>query len=870
MTKPEATSDDQAEPSWLARALERLIEPRMVGPLVGAAMAALAIFVIHEISGQLHLDDISAAIAATPGSAWRVALLFTAVSFAAMALYDVIAVRGVAPGRVSLQLAAFAGLVGYGISNAIGFHVLVGGTVRYRIYQAAGLDAADVGRIVGMTALTFSAGLLTIISLGILGDPAGLPFLRLVSPADDRILAGAALLLLGVGIAWLAGGPRELNVLKWRFPLPSAGNAMAQIAIGAIDIGAAAAALYVLLPPDVAPGFAVFLVLFVAAISAGIVSHAPGGLGVVEATILLGLGAGTRPDVLAALVVFRLIYYVLPLALASTALIIFEIRRVQARTRNRGRAFAVTRRVVPPIAATLVFLGGVVLLLSGDTPAISDRTGVLSTILPLPFAEASHLLASLVGLSLIILARGLNRRIAFARVAAIALLLAGAVFSLLKGLDWEEALTLSIVAGVLYFNPHAFYRKGDWRSFRPNRTWLALMGVVLAALTLIGFLAFRHVEYQTDLWWQFAWDGDAPRFLRATLALAIVAAAIAVDALIHQPQKPATGRVAIPAAVRDILKTISGTTPNVALLGDKSFLVSDDGKAFVMFGVAGRSWISLGEPVGEAKAARQLVWQFAESADRAGARAVFYAISPDHLSLYLDLGLQILKTGEVARVDLSTFSLEGKARHDFRYAENRAAREGITFSVIPKADVPAAMAELRSVSDAWLETKKGHEKGFSLGRFDEAYISEFDCAVLKKEDVIVAFANLWRSGDKNEISIDLMRYKPGVSKVIMDALFAHLLLYGKTEGYRWFNLGAAPLAGLTDHPLASTWNRVGTFIYRRGDEFYNFEGLRAFKEKFGPVWTPQYIACPGGFAMPHVLLDIASLISGSPIGIFKR
>lgn len=868
-----ADTDSAKDPSrraWLADIAERLIEPRLLGPLAGAVMAAVAIYVIHGLTGQVHLDDITAAIAATPVDAIRLSLLFTALSFAAMALYDVMAVRGAVPGRVSSALAAFAGLVGYGISNAIGFHVLVGGTVRYRIYQAAGLDAAEVGRIVGITALTFAAGLMTIVSLGVLLDPNGLPSLRLLSPADDRLLALGALIALGLGIVWLAGGRREARLLGWRFPLPSARNALAQIAIGAGDIGAAAAALYVLLPADVAPGFAVFLVLFVAAISLGIVSHAPGGIGVVEATILIGLNAGTRPDVLASLAVFRVIYYLIPLATACAALIVFEIGRMQTRARAAGRTFPMARRIVPPIAATLVFLGGIVLLLSGNTPAVGLRTDLLSHVLPLPFAEASHLMASLVGLLLIILARGLNRRIASARVAAIVLLVAGAAFSLLKGLDWEEALILLSVAGLLYVNAGAFYRKGDWRAFRPNRTWLALMGVALASLTLIGFLAFRHVEYQSDLWWQFAWDGDAPRFLRATLALTIVAGAIAIDALIHRPQAPPAGRAHIPAAVREILKMVPSTTPNVALLGDKSFLVASDGKAFVMFGVAGRSWITLGDPVGEAKSARGLVWQFAEEADRAGARAVFYSVTPDMLPVYLDLGLAILKTGEVARVDLSTFSLEGPARHDFRYAEKRAAREGITFSVIPKAEIPAALAALRSVSDAWLATKNSREKGFSLGRFADDYIAEFDCAVLRKEGAIVAFANLWRSGDRNELSIDLMRYRPGVSKVTMDALFAYLLLYAKAEGYRWFNLGAAPLAGLADHPLASTWNRVGTFIYRRGDEFYNFEGLRAFKQKFDPVWTPQYLACPGGLAMPQALIDITSLISGSPMGLLQR
>lgn len=562
----------------------------------------------------------------------------------------------------------------------------------------------------------------------------------------------------------------------------------------------------------------------------------------------------------------------LPLALAATALLAFEAYRTRATVLAVSeRTLAVTRHVVAPLSATLVFLGGAVLLLSGDLPAGGDRTGFLSDILPLPFAEASHLLASLVGLLLIVLARGLYRRIALARILSIALLLAGAGFSLVKGLDWEEALILFAVAGLLAVYRDAFYRKGDWRSFRPNPTWLALMAIVLAALTLVGFLAYRHVDYQADLWWQFAWDGDAPRFLRATLAVSVLASVIALDSLVNRPrQKNAVGKVAIPPAVRRIVAASSSTQPNLALLGDKKFMLAADERAFLMYGVARRSWITMGDPVGEHTSAKSLVWQFAEAADRAGARVVFYAVSPEWLATYLDLGLAILKIGEVARVDLEEFSLEGPSRQDFRYAERRAGREGLEFSVVPKAEVPAILSELRSVSDAWLASKAGHEKSFSLGRFDDGYMSEFDCAVIRKDGAIVAFANLWCSGGRSELSIDLMRYRPGVSKVLMDALFAHLLLHGKAQGYRWFNLGAAPLAGLASHPLASMWNRLGTFIYRRGDEFYNFEGLRAFKQKFDPVWTPQYLVCPNGLAMPQVLLDVTSLISGNAIRILKR
>ncbi|MFE0019138.1 bifunctional lysylphosphatidylglycerol flippase/synthetase MprF [Mesorhizobium sp. NPDC059054] len=872
MNEADAQADGQNIGSGLSRVIDRIVEPRVLGPIVGAVAVAIAFLVIHQISGKIHLHQIREAVASTALSAVAPALGFTIVSLMAMALYDVMAIRHVAPDKVPVRLALFAGFVGYGFSNAIGFHVFVGGPVRYRIYQSVGIDAADVGRIVGISFLTFWGGLLTIIGLAMLFDPVGIPALNLVSPLYDRIIGGAILAGLALVLAWLSRGQRQVSVLGWTFPFPSARSAMVQILIGAVDIGAAAAALYVLLPADVAPAFTVFLALFVLAIIATVISHAPGGLGVLEATILFGLGVGARPDVIAALVVFRVVYYLFPLALAASALLVFEIYRVRSTVSNvAGRTLALTRSIVPPISATLVFAGGLVLLLSGSVPAVGDRTDWLSDILPLPFAEASHLLASVTGLLLVIIARGLYRRIALARFAAIVLLLTGAVFSLLKGLDWEEAIVLVAVAAALFIYKDAFYRKGDWRSFRLDTTWIGLSAIVVIASTIVGLLAYRHVEYQSSLWWEFAWDGDAPRFLRATMALAIVAAALAVDTVINRPvHRKASGRTAVPDAVRRILETSAGTEPCVALLGDKSFMISPCEKAFLMYATSGNSWITMGDPVGDAQAGRTLIWRFAEAADQAGARAVFYSIQPEFLTHYLDMNLAILKIGEVARVGLADFSLDGAVRQPLRYAHGKAGREGLAFSVIPKAEVFDFLPELRSVSDEWLGKKHGTEKGFSLGYFDDDYMCAFDCAVLRKDDEIVAFANLWRSGDGEELSVDLMRYRRGVSKVMMDALFAHILLLGKAEGYKWFNLGAAPLSGLADHPLASTWNRIGTFIYKRGDEIYNFEGLRAFKQKFDPVWTPQYLACPGGLAMPQILLDITTLISGSPIRIFKR
>jgi phosphatidylglycerol lysyltransferase len=519
-------------------------------------------------------------------------------------------------------------------------------------------------------------------------------------------------------------------------------------------------------------------------------------------------------------------------------------------------------RILAPFAfAALAFLGGVTLMIPALTATPGWRQEVLRDVLPLPFAEASHLSASLVGLALIILARGLALRMALARVAVTALLVAGAVFSLARGLEWEETLLLLAVALALTLSRRAFHRKGDWRSFRPGPGWLALIVVTLVAVTAIGLLGYRNVTYRTDMWWSFAWHGDAPRFLRATLVLAIAVAALALDALINRPPRTRRAPVTPPDAVRALLATCPDSARQVALLGDKSFLVAPDGSAYLTYDVSGGSFVCLGGPVGDPAAGEALIWQLAEMADRAAARPVFYAVPPDRIAQLLDLGHAILKIGEVARVDLTQFTLDGPTRKSLRYARSRAARDGLAFDILPRDQVAAHIDTLRAVSDAWLDRHSGSEKGFSLGRFDPDYLAEFDLAVMRHDGRIVAFANLWRGAGQSEIAVDLMRHLPDQSPVLMDALMTEIILYAQSQGYRWFNLGGAPLSGMRDHPLAPVWQRIGTLVYRRGDEFYSFDGLRSFKQKFGPTWTPYYMTCPGGFSIPRALLDVALLIS---------
>lgn len=230
----------------------------------------------------------------------------------------------------------------------------------------------------------------------------------------------------------------------------------------------------------------------------------------------------------------------------------------------------------------------------------------------------------------------------------------------------------------------------------------------------------------------------------------------------------------------------------------------------------------------------------------------------------LEIGLQIVKLGEQARIDLKKFSLVGKVRGPQRNAQGRAIREGITFSILRAGEASSVIDELKIVSDTWLQARNAREKGFSLGSFNPQYLDEFPIAVARFKGRIVAFANIWLSADKNECSVDLMRFESDAPKVTMDFLFTEMLLWAQAEGYAWFDLGMAPLSGLPSHRLAPLWSKLGQFAVRYGGHFYSFAGLRDFKDKFAPSWQDRYLAYPSG-TFARVLNDVVSLISGRGI-----
>lgn len=849
------------------------VEPRSRGlawlvPALAVIFFVAALWLVQHELRHYRYHQVMAAVQALPRTRLLLAVALTALNYLILTGYDFLALRYVAR-PLAYARTAFAAFAGYAVGQALGFPLLTAAPVRYRLYSGWGLSAIEIAQVVAFYSFTFWLGYLAVSGMALLLHPPILAILPLPF-GSARVLGGLFLLLLAAYGVWSLIGRGSIGRGDWRFAPPRPALALAQTLLASADWVVAASVLYVLLPPRTT--FPTFLTIFMVAQLAGVLSHVPGGLGVFEAVVLLLLPAeGGGAAAVGALLAYRAVYYLLPLAGAVLALGTHEaLQRREGVKRVAGMLRGGWEAIAPVLLAGAVFLSGAILLFSGATPSLRVRLHLIAEVLPLSVIELSHFVGSVVGSALLIVAWGLQRRLDGAFQLTVGLLLVGIAASLLKGLDYEEASALAFMLVVLLASRRSFYRRTSLTAERFDPQWLMAAGIVVAASVFLGFFTYKHVAYSSELWWHFALHADAPRFLRASVgAVAVLFLFGAVRLL--RPAKPEDE-----APTPDVLDLVAERVARspyayacLALLGDKRFLLGE-ADSFLMYGVAGRSWISMGDPLGSDEQRSDLAWRFRGLAHRYGGWPVFYQVRAENLPLYIDLGLTLLKLGEQARVRLDGFSLEGSGRKGLRYTVRKLEREGCVLEVLPPGWTEALLPELRRISNAWLAAKNTREKRFSLGSFRPDYLRRLPLVLVRHHDDIVAFANLWPGAGNEELSVDLMRYDGSAPPGVMDFLFSRLMEWGRQTGYRWFDLGTAPLAGLESRPLAPVWNRVAALVYRYGDHFYGFQGLRQYKAKFDPEWVPKYLASPGGLALPAILTSTASLISGGLEGTVRR
>ncbi len=839
--------------------LDKRIKPLI--PFVGLILFSFALWLLYNSLKHYHYADIVARIKIIPVAVLFLALFLTICNYLVLGGYDLLALRYVEE-KLPYRRVAFVSFISYVFSYNVGLSIFGSSALRYRYYSSWGIEPGTIARLITFCIVTFWIGLSAAAGIALLVLPHDALSGISLFFVSSKLIGALLISLVAVYLATAFKGRGELKISKFHLPLPKGPIALAQILVASADWILAALILYVLLPAG-KPAFPAFLALFLVAQMTAATSHVPGGIGVFESVLVLTLSTRIPTDaLLSSIIVYRAIFYLIPLATAIILFVTHEMilasHKVRTFTKNAGVVMA---PFVPTVLAIGVFIAGIILLFSGVTPALSERLSFLDKFFPPEVIELTHFTSSLIGLALIVIADALRRRVDAAYFISAALLAFGAVFALLKGFQYEETIVLLILLALLIPTRRLFHRRAAILDPPSVVIWIIGVGTVLASSVWLGLFSYKHVEYSNDLWWVFELSKDAPRFLRASFGVIIAGTFIALRLLLSVRSKAfGTTFQKDEDEVRRILALSGESYSSLALLGDKRFFHGSARNSLIMYGISGSTYVVMGDPLGDETEFDDLIWSFYEEVRHQGGRVALYEVGVKYLAIYLELGLTILKFGEEALLDLGAFTLAGAGAQNFRTALNKMTKAGYTFQVIAPDAVSSFIVELRTVSDSWLADRKNREKGFSMGFFDETYLRNFPVAIVQSEGKIVAFANICPSGDSRLFSIDLMRFLPGLPNGMMDYLFVSIIKWGKDNSFETFSLGMAPLSGLEQRKVAPLWNKAVSLVFHSGVESYNFQGLRAFKAKFSPEWNPRFLALSGGLSLPAVASDLVRLM----------
>ena len=535
------------------------------------------------------------------------------------------------------------------------------------------------------------------------------------------------------------------------------------------------------------------------------------------------------------------------------------------------------------IAAALTAVMGAINLLSATTPPLHRRVAVIAAWSPLEVRHGSAIAAAVSGFALLLLARSLWRRKHAGWLVTELVLLVSAVSHVLKGLDLEEAAVATGLALFLLAIAPEFHARSDAPSVQ-RALWVVAGSLVFnLAYGVTGFyLLDRHYSVDFGFWaavrqtvvmfTQFYDPGLEPvtQFGRWFADSIYIVSVLTTGYALAMLVRPVLVRERATPGERLLTRGIveahgRSSLARLTLMDDKSYYFGPGG-TLVAFVVKARVGLALGDPIGPLDQIGPAIAGFGAHCARNDWRPAFYQTMPDHLALYREAGLETLCIGHEAIVDLASFTLEGQARKALRGAVNRLTRLGFSARLHEPPLDDGLMRQLEQVSDEWLALRRGGEKRFSLGWFDEDYIRESPVMTVETaHGAITAFSNLMPEYQLNEITTDLMRHRARIQNGTMDFLFAELFRWAKGCGYATFNLGLCALAGVGRDPKDPVAERALGFIFEHVNQFYDFKGLHAFKSKFHPIWSPRYLVYPGPASLPAVAVALILADSGTAV-----
>jgi phosphatidylglycerol lysyltransferase len=843
--------------------------------LLPLAFLALVGWLVARGIDEFDLPEMQRTLLDVPtGSALGIGL-FALVAVAFTGLIDVAIARWLGLGISTRDMLRLA-FVANSLANVLNLSGAVGSGVRLLGFSTRRIELARGGALIGLQVLSLPLGLsLLIIATLAAGS------LPIAPTATTRGFAIAILIAAACYLPAFFFLTSRRKLMRW-LPhgagLPPLRLKLALAGLSLLDWVLSASVLYGCLyisGAHVKPG--PMLASFAAAQALGLLSLIPGGLGVFDTLMTLALVSGgyDNAQVLSGLFLFRIAYYLLPLLaglfLGSGMLAgrIPGMARLALRLRTHplfgllGLPASLLAGIGIRILAALTFGAGLVLLGSAAIPAVREHIEFVRAHLPLATVESSYLLSILTGVLLLGLGRGIDGRLRVAYRLTLWVLVIGAVLAVTKGLHFGEALFLLAVAALLRTRKREFTHRAMSLTSLTTFTWLSGLLLVVCAFFALGVWAVLGDD-SFDLWY-FGAGEHSSRMARGSFAalLGVLSYLIWQSFAVRRPPLKLPDRKELEGAHAVYMEHGGGEFAHLSFMGDKHLFWSADRHAVVAYGAVRDRLVALGSPCGPEPAIKRAILDFRHFAATQDRVPLFYEVLEPDLSLYHDLGFDLFKLGELATIRLAEFTLVGKRWEDLRQAVNRSVKERLTFELVEPPFDTALLTDLENVSATWLAEKGAHEKSFSLGRFDVDYFSWSPLALVRREDRLIAFANVLPPyGPNGTASVDLMRHAEGVPRGTMDFLFARVMQWAKEQGHARFSHGMAPLSAVGDNPYARINERLAALAFQYGGRFYNYQGLRRYKEKFLPEWTGAYLAYPRGLWVPGLLIDIAALVAG--------
>ncbi|MDI5835057.1 bifunctional lysylphosphatidylglycerol flippase/synthetase MprF [Shewanella xiamenensis] len=848
---------------------------RRIRVIISLIIFTVSLFLLYNLEQDYQLNDIILEIKQFAPSKILLAVLLTLVSYLLLTLYDYLAIREL-KSPLSYQQVAPVSFLAFTFSNTIGFSLLTGTSIRYKFYSELGLSGNNITQVVLACSVTFFLGLFFICGLALINFPAEqLSDLPLPTWFFSLNRVIGILMLLGVisyfvfSLIW----KRSIHFRGFELAPPIFSLSLKQFLVSSIDWIVVGTLFYSLLPEVDGLSYLQVLSIFFVANAIGVLAHVPGGIGVFETVVTVTLSQYLPAEqILSSVIIYRLMYYIVPFVLALMYFVATLVLTNKDKFSKLNVNLQIVRQLLPPLLSISVFGVGLVLLLSVVNPSIIHKYHWLGEIVPLPIVELSSLILSASAILLLLLSHGLFKRYQKAFELTQKLLLVAMVFIVLKGAQWQISLALGLIYLLMLPCEQVFYRQGSIVGIKYSFGWALSLAAALFLMMWVLFFAYQDVDYDHSLWFTFSQDSHVSRALRGGAVALVILLIFAFRYVLamRRPQTRLLDEHTLSCAM-DIVANAPSSHGFLALVQDKSLLFNEDNDAFLMYARAGHCWIVMGDPIGNPDKFDDLLWQFRELCDAYDGWPVFYQVTQKYLPHFLEQGLSLYKLGEEAIVPLAEFDLQSSKYRSLRQSHAKALREGLRFKIIEASEVKALLPTLEVISSSWLKAKQGREKGFSVGYFSAAYLCATPMALVYLNDELVAFSNVWASAAKIEFSVDLMRYQPSLSgSNIMDFLFTELLQWGKQQGYQLFNLGMAPMSGLTDRALVPFWTKLAKTVYKKGNKFYNFQGLRRYKDKFNPRWEAKYLICYGGLSLPVVVGSLVTLTSRGTTGVFKK